>query len=129
MGDRRYEEPYDRVKGAEDRRGAITGLDDAEVLQALAGASRGGDAYLANILATEALNRHRRNAAWCAAIAMGAGAAIVLRTLLLLFFAAHPDTWADDVVLLLTSLVLLAAGFLAFGVYRSTLRRGMKGGV
>lgn len=63
MGDRRFEKLYAGIAQASDRMGAIRKLDDKEVIAAIAGASRGGDPLIANILATEALNRlHRATA-------------------------------------------------------------------
>lgn len=60
MGDTRFAEPYLRVKDAHDPRAALAGLSDEETIAALAGASQGGDAFLSNILATEAQNRTRK---------------------------------------------------------------------
>lgn len=60
MGDVRFEQPYQRVAEATDRVAAIRSLSSEEVVMALAGASRERDPLLANILATEALNRTRR---------------------------------------------------------------------
>ena len=57
VGDRRFIEPYLRVKQAAQRAEAIRGLDDADVIAALAGAGAEGDPLIANILATEAQNR------------------------------------------------------------------------
>ena len=61
MGDVRYSRPYERVRHAQDPSQAILDLGDEEVVQALAAASRDDkDPYLANVLATEAMNRMRR---------------------------------------------------------------------
>ena len=60
MGDVRFGEPYRRVREAQDRKTEIFRLEDDEVVQALAHASRERDPVLANVLATEALNRMRR---------------------------------------------------------------------
>ncbi|MFA5860527.1 MAG: PAS domain-containing protein [Candidatus Thermoplasmatota archaeon] len=63
MGDSRFEALYAKVAHASDRMEAIRKLADEEIIAAIAGASRGGDPLLANILATEALNRlHRATA-------------------------------------------------------------------
>ena len=59
MGDIRFEPYLDRVAHARVPRRALRDLDDAGVVSALAAASRAGDPYLANVLATEALNRAR----------------------------------------------------------------------
>lgn len=56
----RFERAYQRVTSAADRRQAIRGLADEQVIEALAAASRANDSLLANVLATEALNRMRR---------------------------------------------------------------------
>lgn len=60
MGDVRYEPAYARIARSSDRAKVLTEFDDAEVIQALGAASREKDALLANILATEAMNRMRR---------------------------------------------------------------------
>lgn len=59
---------YERVR-------AIRALTDVEVVGALALASRTGDAYLANVLATEAMNRNARRGALLGALATGAATA------------------------------------------------------
>lgn len=64
MGDLRFERPYDALKRSEDPAGLLLELSDDDVVAALASASRHNDPYLANTLATEALNRiHRLRAA------------------------------------------------------------------
>jgi PAS domain S-box-containing protein len=60
MGDLRFEASYKRVLDAEDRNAAILQLGDQELIDALGGASRGGDPLLANVLATAVSNRHAR---------------------------------------------------------------------
>lgn len=71
MGDARFDPPLARLRAASDRASALAALNDEEVLQALAASSKFDDAYLANVLATEALNRHRRLVArvWAAGVA------------------------------------------------------------
>ncbi|HWG89934.1 MAG TPA: PAS domain S-box protein [Candidatus Thermoplasmatota archaeon] len=59
MGDLRYEHPYRRVAEADDRVATIRSLTDEEVISALAASVSGGDPYLANVLASEAMNRVR----------------------------------------------------------------------
>lgn len=59
-GDARYQPHYDRVLHAEDRAAMLRAMASEEVIQALAGASRATDPLLADVLATEALNRMRR---------------------------------------------------------------------
>lgn len=60
MGDARFRHAYDQVVHAEDRTDAIRRLTDEAVVEALAAASQTLDPLLANVLATEALNRMRR---------------------------------------------------------------------
>lgn len=60
MGDRRFAPSYEAVRDAEDRATALHSLPDAEVIAALAHASREKDSLLANVLATEAANRIER---------------------------------------------------------------------
>lgn len=60
MGDRRFERPYEEVKRAHDRGAVLRALSDAQVIEALAHASRETDPLLANVLATEAANRMAR---------------------------------------------------------------------
>ncbi|HWH08055.1 MAG TPA: PAS domain S-box protein [Candidatus Thermoplasmatota archaeon] len=72
MGDRRYAAHYERIRRAHDRAAAIQGLSDDEVVQALAAASRDRDPYVANVLATEAMNRMRRSRTIALNLAEGA---------------------------------------------------------
>lgn len=60
VGDSRFLASYARVREAEDRAGELRRMTDEEVIEALAAASRVHDALLANVLATESLNRVRR---------------------------------------------------------------------
>ncbi|HWG90971.1 MAG TPA: PAS domain S-box protein [Candidatus Thermoplasmatota archaeon] len=60
MGDLRFESFYEQVAESEDRAAEIAGLSDEAVIAALAAASLRSDAYLANVLASEAFNRVRR---------------------------------------------------------------------
>lgn len=63
MGDLRYHRALQRVYEAPNKARAIAELDDDEVVQALAALSREEarrDPYVANVLATEAMNRMRR---------------------------------------------------------------------
>lgn len=57
MGDIRFDAPYEHVKTAKHRLEAIGHLGDEDLIAALAGASRGNDPLLANVLATAAQNR------------------------------------------------------------------------
>lgn len=60
MGDIRFRASYERIRDAENRIVALRSLSDEDVVEALAGASEGGDTLVANFLATEANNRVRR---------------------------------------------------------------------
>lgn len=59
MGDTRFARFYHEVKDAEDPAASIRSLTDEGVISALAAASRDANPYLANVLASEALNRAR----------------------------------------------------------------------
>lgn len=59
MGDRRFESAY-RAMAQGASANALAQLDDAQVIEALAHASRESDPYVANVLASEAMNRMRR---------------------------------------------------------------------
>lgn len=63
MGDVRFLVPYETIRGASDRAGAIQALSDEEVVAALAVCSGVDEPLLANVLATEAMNRLRRASA------------------------------------------------------------------
>lgn len=60
MGDRRFEPSYRRLVDADDPVFEMARLSDPEIIEALAAASTDGNSYLANVLATEALNRLSR---------------------------------------------------------------------
>lgn len=60
MGDARYQPHYDRIVHAEDPAASLREMRIEDLVQALAAASRAADPFVANILATEALNRIRR---------------------------------------------------------------------
>lgn len=59
MGDRRYERTFAAIAGAADRAKAIRDASDEAIVQALAVAAT-QDPFLANVLATEAMNRMHR---------------------------------------------------------------------
>lgn len=59
MGDTRFRYAYERVRRARDPSRALRDMEDEEVVEALAAASEAADRLLANVLATEALNRIR----------------------------------------------------------------------
>lgn len=56
----RFQPYYERFARAEDRAEALREMSAEEIVQALAAASRSGEPLLANVLATEAINRLRR---------------------------------------------------------------------
>lgn len=58
MGDLRFDEPYQRVRDAAERVATMAAMTDVDLIGALAGASRGRDPLLANVLATAVLNRN-----------------------------------------------------------------------
>lgn len=109
MGDTRFDPPYDRLRRSSDKVHLIAAMHDAEVIVALGGAARSGDAYLANVLATEALNRHRRLTALFAAVAYGAAAFIVPRVVLQ-FILADPRADASETLRMALTFVLLLVG-------------------
>lgn len=59
LGDVRFRKAYDAIASADDRVAALRNLSDEDVIAALAAAAERRDALLANILATEAMNRIR----------------------------------------------------------------------
>lgn len=63
LGDRRYTRILERLQRSDDWTGTLQRLNDEEIVQALAAVSLGEerDAYLANVLATEAMNRVHRS--------------------------------------------------------------------
>ena len=126
MGDVRFDAPYDSVRDASDRAKAIAALRDAEVLLALGGAAREGDRYLANVLTTEALNRHRRQTAWFAAVTLGAAFFIVPRVALQVFLADPRTDWSETLRVAATFLLLVGAGVVAALAYWRTRRLGMR---
>lgn len=71
MGDTRYNPYLEAIRGAPDQGRAIRQLADDEVVQALAAASKSQEPYLANVLASEAMNRLHRAATVTDTIAEG----------------------------------------------------------
>ncbi len=63
MGDSRFARYYESVAHAENPVEIIASMTDEDVVCALAAASRAEDPYVANVLATEALNRTRASSA------------------------------------------------------------------
>ena len=68
MGDRRFEEAYEQIVLSPDRVRALDQASIDKLVHALAWASQHRDPLLANIIATEILNRYRSHAAraWAA---------------------------------------------------------------
>lgn len=64
MGDRRFAAAYLRLRDSPEPARTLHEMGDEEVVQALAHASREHDPYLANVLATEALNRLAERTRW-----------------------------------------------------------------
>lgn len=71
MGDTRFRPYYERVRDAPSAADAIRSLSDEGVISALAAASREHNPYLANVLASEALNRARQKEAITTALGEG----------------------------------------------------------
>lgn len=59
----------------------------------------------------------RRLRVWLPAVTLGAATIIVLRTLLLVWFASDAPDWSDDTILLLTTIPLFVGGILGLMVY------------
>lgn len=71
MGDVRFLHAYEQVRDATDRARQLRALSDEQVIGALAAASREMDPFMANVLATEAMNRARRASVIAVSIAEG----------------------------------------------------------
>ncbi len=75
MGDARFKPYYQRIRDAADPAAVMRGFADEAVVWALAAASDESDPYLANVLATEAVNRIERLSAVTASLGEGVVAA------------------------------------------------------
>lgn len=116
MGDRRFDAAYKAVAESPDRSAAIRQLDDEEIVHALAAASRKMDAYLANVLAVEVLNRRRRNRALAWGMVVGLAFGILLRSFLLIL--------SGQAFMAVLSLAAFIPGALVgFATYALVLRR------
>ena len=124
-GVERFLRAYRTVDSAKpaDRVSAIRSLTDAEVVGALAMASRGSDAYLANVLATEAMNRNRRRLASLSAVAFGAMTTCLAATGFLAWLALHELGAAVAPALAVTGLLLVLGGLVGAWVYLSVRSR------
>lgn len=126
MGDARFEQPLDRVRVAPDRVRAVAGLDYEDLVLALAAASREREPYMANVLATELLNRSRRGTARVLSSGLGMGAALILLLLGIAALSSHPHNVEDHLFLLVGFLALAAGAVGARLVYPRALARLME---
>ncbi|MFA5862461.1 MAG: hypothetical protein WDA16_12275 [Candidatus Thermoplasmatota archaeon] len=111
MGDRRFEKAYDEFTKAPDREEAVHRIDYEDLIHALAAASARHDPLVANVLATEALNRYRRRTPIMLAAALGGVLGFAFSIGALALHAVRPDTFPDANVLL-SVLLTTAAGLL-----------------
>lgn len=123
MSDRRYDEALARLKGASDRAAAIRSLAYDDIILALAATSRTGDGYLANVLASELLNRTRRGVAVVFSAGLGVAAGIMLLFVGGAFLARHPHNFSDHVFLILAAVVVAVAAVAAWIVHPRILTR------
>lgn len=120
MGDRRFDAAYRTLAETADRAAVLHAMADDELVHALAAASRRMDAYLANVLAVELLNRQRRHRALTVGLISGLAGFIALRTLIML--PGGSAVW--DPLLLWGSFGALAgATVIGFGVRTWMTRR------
>lgn len=127
MGDLRFEAPLVRVRVADDRGRAIADLSYDDLILALGAASRERDAYLANILTSELLNRSRRGAALVFSAGLGVAAGIVLLFIGAALLSSHPHNFDDHVFLTLTFVALVVGAIGAATLHSPILRRLMRG--
>ena len=102
-------------------------LSYEEVILALGAASREGDPYLANVLASELLNRSRRGTARVFSAGLGTAAGIVLLFIGGALISQHPHNF-DDHVFLLLAFVALVAGALGAALLHLPIRRRLMRG-
>ncbi|HWG90736.1 MAG TPA: hypothetical protein VNZ52_07825 [Candidatus Thermoplasmatota archaeon] len=114
MGDRRFEAPYDRLADADNAVETLRGFRHEEVIEALAAASRKDDPLLANVLATEALNRIARARVIGGAFALGVASALSLTFVVVLAFAVAEPNFEDQVIFLAVALALLLGAVLTY---------------
>jgi len=127
VGDTRFDAGLEAIERAPDRAAAVRGMPYVDVVKALAAASRSRDPLLANVLATELLNRYRRSGPILAAAAVGAVAGFALGFLATLGFALHPADHPDAIfpALLLVGLAGgMVVGLLAHGPLRRRFLTG-----
>lgn len=123
MGDRRFDRAYEKVLAARDRVAAIADLSDTEVVYALAAASRKLDAYVANVLAVEVLNRRRLQRARLWGAVAGLAGAITLRTILILVDTLGGQQPLGLPLWVTSLLAILPAAALGIVVYLALRRR------
>lgn len=124
MGDARFEGSWQRLEQAKDRAGVVRDMPYEELVKALAASSRARDPLLANVLATEMLNRYRRGMPVMIAAAVGVLVGSVLGFTLTLFFALHPEN-LPDIVFPAVLVVALLLGIGAAVVAHAPLRRAL----
>lgn len=129
VGDDRFQDSLAALASAPDRAAALRAMPFDRLLQALAAASRERDPLLANVIATELLNRYRRGVPLVAAAAVGLVVGALLGFVATASFAAHPYDFPDGVfviVLLGALLVGLLVGALALRPLRHALLVGRR---
>lgn len=126
MGDARFTDAYRRLKEAGDRQALLARMGFDELLMALSAASREADPYLANVLATEVLNRYRRGTARVAAYGFGAGSALAALLFSILTFSTHPHNFDDYVFLIVAVISLALGGLVGMLAHSRVLRRLME---
>lgn len=122
MGDRRFDAAYRTLTETRDRPAVLRAMPDEAVVHALAAASRKMDAYLANVLAVELLNRQRRKRAVTVGLIAGLAGFIILRTAILL--RAELLRTSDGVFVLGSLAALLGGTAIGLGAAAWMARRG-----
>lgn len=120
MGDRRFDGDLRELVGSPDAATRLCGMSDAGIVQALAAASKVHDPYLANVLATEALNRLRHRWAVTVGITAGSGAVIAVRTAYLAWLASRGGF--DAGLMAFNAGTLVMGGGIGYAVYRVARR-------
>lgn len=118
MGDVRFDGALNKLRQSEDRLRALRSLTDDEAVFALAAASKSNDRFLANVLATEILNRQRRANAVIAGAIGGALAVMAARTALLLAVALAAPAWPPVAAWALSNLAFAIGALVAVAIFR-----------
>ena len=124
MGDSRFDEAYAFALAAREGRKSMDDFAYEDLVHALAGASRQNDPLLANVLATELLNRYRRRVPFAIAVIVGGVVGIALGLLALTALAAFPHNFPDEWLLAAMIAGLLAGALVGMASHRP-LRRGL----